>query len=182
MERIRTRRRRRKGRGKAKGGAFEREICKKLSLWITYNKVDDCLWRSSLSGGRATVAHRKGVVVRQDGDICAVAPEGHAITDLLFVECKHVKRLQLGEFLVKGTGLLDLFWTKCKEQAKRSNKIPVIIAKQNQWPILWVMKYPGHHLGGLEPIIIHCSGIAVWNFEDLLNTALFEDIKWPQSS
>lgn len=136
MERIRTRRRRRKGRGKAKGGAFERKIAKQLSLWITNGEKEDCLWRSSISGGRATVAHRKGKLVRQAGDLTAVSPEGHALTDRWYIECKNVKDIQLLKFLVKGFGLLARFWNKCQQEASRYNRDPVIIFKQNGWPVL----------------------------------------------
>lgn len=126
------------GRGKAKGSLFEREVCKRLSLWITHGEKEDCLWRSAMSGGRATVAHRKGKIVRQAGDICAVSPEGHAFTDKWYLECKHVKNLGLDQFLVKGTGPLAKFWAKCKDEAEIHNREPVIIAKQNGWPILWI--------------------------------------------
>ena len=37
-----------------KGGAWEREFSKYLSLWITEGERDDVFWRSSQSGGRAT--------------------------------------------------------------------------------------------------------------------------------
>ena len=36
----------RSGGGKQKGSAFEREICKKLSLWFTENERDDIFFRS----------------------------------------------------------------------------------------------------------------------------------------
>ena len=89
----------RPGMGKAKGSAFEREVCKKLSLWITDGKMDDCLWRSAISGGRATIAHRKGKVVRQGGDICAVSLEGHVLTNKWYIENKHVKKMEAPTWL-----------------------------------------------------------------------------------
>ena len=50
----------RKGGGKAKGSSFERLICKELSLWITGGEHQDVFWRSAMSGGRSTVAMKKG--------------------------------------------------------------------------------------------------------------------------
>lgn len=124
------------GRGKGKGASFEREVCKKLSLWITNGEREDCLWRSAISGGRATVAYSKGKEVRQAGDVCAVSPEGHALTDHWYIECKHVRKLGLDQFLIKGTGPLAKFWEKCRKEAARYKRAPVIIAKQNGWPAL----------------------------------------------
>ena len=157
----------RAGGGKAKGSAFEREVCKKLSLWITDGEMEDCLWRSAISGGRATVAHRKGKVVRQGGDICAVSPEGHKLTDHWYIECKHVKKLGLDQFLVKGTGLLAEFWKKCRDEAGRYGvKSPVIIAKQNGWPVLVISKRWA--FSGWTDSIIDTPLCSVWLFEDLL--------------
>ena len=156
------------GRGKAKGSAFEREICKALSLWVTHGEKDDCFWRSAISGGRATVARKKGKVVRQDGDITAVSPEGHSLTDRFFIECKHVKKLGLDQFLVKRTGLLAEFWKKAREQS--GTKWPIIIAKQNQWPILVISEVGG--LVGLTlppriPLISHRSA-EIWLLGSIL--------------
>lgn len=78
-----------KGSGKAKGGAFERLICKKLSLWWTHNKRDDVFYRTASSGGRATQRSKKGKHTHgQYGDIQAVDPIGQPLMDLCVIECK----------------------------------------------------------------------------------------------
>jgi hypothetical protein len=121
---------------KAKGSAFEREIAKQLSLWLTRGRREDVLWRSAMSGGRATVAHRKGKDVRQCGDLCAVGPEGHKFCDQFFIEIKHVKKLALDQFLIKGTGPLANFWKIVLREAKKHVRHPMLIARQNGWPII----------------------------------------------
>jgi hypothetical protein len=74
------------GRSKAKGSSFERDICKRLSLWVSDGEEQDCFWRSAMSGGRSTVANRRGVKLnRQAGDITSTSPEGHALTDKFFI-------------------------------------------------------------------------------------------------
>lgn len=156
----------RPGRGKAKGSAFEREVCRKLSLWVTHGEKDDCFWRSAISGGRATVAKRKGKIVRQDGDICAVAPEGHVLTNFWFIECKHVKKLDLEQFLVKGDGLLATFWRKALSQC--GQKIPVIIAKQNRWPTLVIAPKGQLEIGISRLPSIKTQRISIWYFESIL--------------
>lgn len=120
------------GGGKSKGSGFEREVCKKLSLWVTRGKKEDCFWRSAMSGGRATVAKRKDIHIRQAGDICSVSPEGHALTDLFFIECKFYKDLGFDSFILDGVGTLMSHWNKLNEQANKHNLEPMLIARQNR--------------------------------------------------
>jgi len=78
-----------KGAGKAKGGAFERLICRKLSLWWTNGKRDDVFARTASSGGRATQRSKKGKsTFGQYGDIQAADPIGQPLIDLCAIECK----------------------------------------------------------------------------------------------
>lgn len=144
----------RSGGGKNKGSAMERQICEKLSLWITNGVHKDSLWRSSMSGGRSTVIVRRGGTNRQAGDICAVAPEGHVLTDKYYLECKHVRDIHLDTFIISNRGPIAVWWkTACKE-AKQHKREPVLIAKQNRMPILVFTKpksmfnrYPVARLG-----------------------------------
>lgn len=131
----------RSGGGKNKGSAYERKVCEKLSLWITHGKAKDCLWRSAMSGGRATVHHAKGSKVRQVGDVVAVSPEGHAL-DAFFFECKHYKSLDIEAFLLTGKGRLAKFWSIITREAKKHERKPVLIARQNRTPDL-VLTMPG---------------------------------------
>lgn len=145
-----------KGGGKRKGSAFEREICVALSRWVTNGKRDDVFWRSAMSGGRATIHHRKGTSIRQSGDICAVAPEGHGLTSKWFIECKHLKHVGLGELMIKGTGPLREIWNKTREQAVRHRLDPMLIIKQNMWPVI-VISRP-NHLAHWTPCILSFHG------------------------
>lgn len=73
----------------AKGGAFEREISKKLSLWWSEGKRDDIFWRSSQSGGRATFRGKKGKdTFGSHGDIAALDPIGAPLIKLFCFELK----------------------------------------------------------------------------------------------
>lgn len=146
---------------KVKGGNFEREIAKALSLWITNGQREDVFWRSAMSGGRATIAQGK---VRQCGDLCAVADEGWAFSQRWFVELKHVKKLALDQFMVKGTGPLANFWRITLREAKKYQREPMIIARQNGWPILVITK-PGQLIQWTAPII---------HAEYLCDVSLFE--------
>jgi hypothetical protein len=127
-----------KGGGKGKGSAFERKVCAQLSLWVTNGKKKDVFWRSSMSGGRATIHVKRGDKNRQAGDIAAVAAEGYEFTDVFFVECKHVKSLALQGFFLSNIGPLAKFWKKVSKQARDHGKLPMIIAKQNMYPVVVV--------------------------------------------
>lgn len=126
----------RKGGGKQKGSAFERTICKELSLWISNGEQKDIFWRSAMSGGRSTVAMKKGdKLSAQAGDISSIHKLGHIFIDIFMVECKSYKTLNF-ESLVKGTGKLLEFWSKAKDEAARHDKLPILIGKQNNYPIV----------------------------------------------
>lgn len=131
----------RAGGGKNKGSGYEREVCKKLSLWISDGKASDLFWRSSISGGRATVAFRKGESLkRQSGDITATAPEGHALTSRYFIECKHVKSLEIESFLLRNKGTLASFWRVVLKEAEKYGLEPLIIARQNHCKDIIIFK------------------------------------------
>jgi len=133
MKRTHVRKTRRKGGvGKRKGSQFERDICVLLSKWVSHGKHDDLFWRSAMSGGRATVAKKKGVDIRQTGDICSVSPEGHVLTDLFFVECKFYRDLQIDSFILDNKGKLADFWHVAKCEANRHKRYPMLIAKENR--------------------------------------------------
>jgi hypothetical protein len=93
-----------------------------------------------MSGGRATVAHRKGVkLTTQGGDISAIDPLGAALTDRFCIEVKFYKDLDFQAFIV-GKGKLQKFWEQAERDAKRNGKEPMLIAKQNMYPTLVLVR------------------------------------------
>ena len=123
-----------------KGFEFERRTCRQLSLWITHGERSDVFWRTATSGARATMALRRGESVRQAGDICAVAPEGHALMDLWYLELKSYKNLEITSFVLRGRGLLSGFWrTTVAKAAAHGHPGPVLIAHQNLFPTILLM-------------------------------------------
>ena len=122
---------------KQKGADFERRVCKDLSLWVTHNKRDDCLWRSAMSGGRATVAKKKDVDLQHvSGDICAVHPDGYPLVAKFFIECKFYKDLRYAQLVSALGGSVVEFWKIACAQAADHKKWPMVILKQNQYPAL----------------------------------------------
>lgn len=124
-----------------KGQLFERKVCVQLSLWVSGGKQRDCFWRSAMSGGRATVAFKRGVRLdRQAGDICAISPEGHVLTDRYFLECKHRRNINFQQFVLTGKGQLARWWEKTVREAKRHDREPVLIIRGNFMPVLVITK------------------------------------------
>lgn len=139
----------RKGGGKQKGAAFEREVCKKLSLWVSGGKQEDVFWRSAVSGGRSTVAATKGKrLAAQAGDISCISPAGDYFHSLFFVECKHYANLGLDSLFI-GKGNLADFWKIAKQESEKYGKHPMLIAKQNRYPTILCLDW-----GGLNKVFI----------------------------
>ena len=163
------------GGGKQKGNQFERNTCRALSLWITGGKREDVLWRTSMSGGRATVARKRGKSVKQDGDISAIAAEGHIFSDNWFVECKFHKKLDIASLLITNTGDLIKYWHVACREASHHKKFPMLIFKSNRMPTMVVVA-----TGAIEqftrtpnfecPTIIKPKCFDIWHFETLLKT------------
>jgi hypothetical protein len=129
----------RAGGGKSKGAGFERVVCKLLSLWISKGKRKDCFWRSAMSGGRATLGKKRGEdLAHQAGDICAVHPMGHALTDSYFIECKRIRDAQWDRFLFGG-GILARFWKIAVKQAVDHDRWPMLIVQQNRGEALVIL-------------------------------------------
>ena len=115
------------GGGKAKGSSYEREIAKKLSLWLTAGKRNDCIWRTSNSGGQATVTKFD----TQCGDLHAVRPEAQKFFDTFSLELKNYKALDILTFQSKNF-ILKKWWVQASTDAKRANKIPLLIVRINR--------------------------------------------------
>lgn len=123
----------RSGGGKAKGSQFERDACVLLSQWISNKAQEDIFWRAAMSGGRATVAHKKSgkLLSSQVGDISCVHPAGSRFISAFAVECKFYAVLNY-EGLLTGKGKILQFWNEIKSQAKTHHKHPFMLARQNR--------------------------------------------------
>lgn len=92
----------------AKGGAWEREISDTLSEWWSGSDEESLFWRTSQSGGRATVRTRKGKKTRgQHGDITSTDPSSEPMTRLFTIEAKRGYAGQTINELVDRTGHLN---------------------------------------------------------------------------
>jgi hypothetical protein len=138
------------GAGKRKGGSFERDCCRELSIWISHGEREDVFWRSSMSGGRATVALKRDVRLQaQAGDISPITALGEYFLNHFFIECKSYKNLDVFSSIAKGAGRLQRFWHKAAEEAERYKKHPILVAHQNQMPTFCLIGDSSIHVFGL---------------------------------
>lgn len=73
----------------AKGGDFERDVSKFLSLWWTHNEREDIFWRTSASGARATTRAAGFKKTKYEhGDITFTDPIAKPMLDLMIIEAK----------------------------------------------------------------------------------------------
>lgn len=133
----------RKGGGHAKGSEFERYCCKRFSRWVSNGARDDLFWRTASSGGRATFQFRtKGELsVAQAGDMGSIAAAGHPLVERCVFEFKFYSDLQLDSAVFKGIGGLWGFWDRVCEDGILFNKAPVLIAKQNRYNALAIVRH-----------------------------------------
>lgn len=137
--------------GKQKGASFERTVCKQLSLWISNGLHEDLLWRSAMSGGRSTVAFAKGKrLAAQAGDISCIHPMGAVFASQFYCECKAYRDLNFAGLLTANGKLVE-FWLETCTQAKHYNKMALMIAKQNQRPVITCLPKVGLRRLRLSP-------------------------------
>lgn len=126
--------------GKRKGSNYEREISKKLSLWLSDGIDDDIFWRSQNSGGRHTIRYKKNKTLEgQSGDIASTRSGiSEDFLKVFSIEIKFYKDINLWGLITGNNGGLLDFWKQSYKQAKRVNKISILIAKENYKPTLFI--------------------------------------------
>lgn len=135
---------------KAKGGRGERLIAVELSKWLSSGQREDLLWRSSMSGGRATVARKKQKDLRtQAGDLSAIHPDGQPFINAFYPEIKFYKNLNYSGITTE-TGHLVNFWKSTVTEAAAYNRSPMLITKENNRPIIIFMQVRGLRRIGLS--------------------------------
>lgn len=131
-----------------KGNNFEREVCRRLSLWWTDGEDDDCFWRNKLR--RTNKAYNAQM---QEGDIIATKEIAIPFTERFTIECKsgysHRKKTNSKKpsttQMVKNVpwDLLDLvdgnrkdptilkFWYQAEDAGNLTGKTPILIFKRD---------------------------------------------------
>lgn len=169
----------------SKGSDFERELCKRLSLWWTGGEADDVFWRTSQSGGRATIRQRKGkATAGAYGDIAATDERGVPFLRFMVLELKRgYNRCVLHDLLDKPANASLQGYEKWIEQAKasqtqagsrfwaiihkRDRREPLIVVSYEMWNVLeWKMEIPPNktffHAGELDLVALPLASFLDW--------------------
>lgn len=130
MKRIKIKKR---AKGKGKGGQYERDVCKRLSLWVSKMRRQDCFWRSAMSGGRARIRFGSAQDMRaQCGDITATHQLGNLLCKVFVLECKFYADLDVDLLVWGHQGKISRFWNETLIDAKDFSRLPLMICRQNR--------------------------------------------------
>lgn len=111
------------------GNNYEREVAKKLSLWLTEGLSDDVCWRDLGSGNRATIRINKNKETIRQGDFVPVDLNYKWFFDLFNVDSKSYKAwnpIFINEKNMKSNSILNQWVKVCKDS---KNKLPFMICK-----------------------------------------------------
>lgn len=112
-----------------KGGEFEREISKKLTVWLTGQKKPYMFWRQDGSGSLATIHYENKHLT---GDICSLHPDSNFLTDIFSIECKtgYPKTSFWQHFKNINNDNIREFWKQCVNDAYHAKKEPMLIYRK----------------------------------------------------
>lgn len=110
-----------RGGGKAKGGSYERQFCKELSLWWT-GTDDDAFWRTAGSGARATMRGKTNrATAGHCGDVGATDERGLPLMKVVSIELKRGRnKYTVADLLDKKKTAAIQEWEKWIIQARTS--------------------------------------------------------------
>lgn len=173
-----------------KGAAFERDICQRLSMWVSNLTRQDVYWRSSMSGGRATIKSKgkaRAEFSAHSGDVAATHSMGHLLLELFVVDCKHYKTLDIHlPAFGRGRGVMIPQWEKLVAEADRDKKCPLMVAKQNRQPPMVFTDSVGLRLlsdGRVDPgdfaphCCLHRYDLWMFQFLEMITELEFDKIR-----
>lgn len=126
---------------KGKGSAFERQIARALSLWLTDDTDDKQLIRSVGSGGWVPRVTEHDEAWRHVGDLAPNGPHGEWFRRRFAVECKHYRAIDLWALWTRAArpGTIHGWWKKIVKEASDAGLEPMLIFRANQLPIMVAM-------------------------------------------
>jgi len=157
----------------AKGGQFERDTARELSLWWSDGKADDWFWRASQSGGRATQRAKKGMrTLNSAGDLCAQCSDGQKLLDLITFELKRgYPKVSIADVFEKKSGGFYDFIAQAEKSASLAGTPghAVIHKRDRKDAVIWLSPIYGSYtiISSLEAFL--CYENKAW-LEDLWKT------------
>lgn len=163
--------------GKRKGSSWERDVCKRLSIWLTGKEKPVVFWRSPSSGGLGTIKTAENVT----GDIISISDVSKWVCQKFSIECKngypsadlfkHFKKVKNDE--------IEQFWTQCIRDSQTENKYGILVfKKKGNQPIIGIEKSVYDQLIEMslnlnKYLVLHYDNdlppLVLMDFEDFLN-------------
>jgi hypothetical protein len=184
----------------SKGGSFEGEVCKKLSMWVSNGIDGDIFWRADASGGRFTTHRKNGKngILSQVGDITYRKDEGKTLIEMFCIEAKtgYAKKTTVKEGKrITNWCILDnldsrqetpqfiQFWKQVEKNAKETNKHPILIFRRLNknilisFPIDIFLKLKFNFLNNIITFIDnkHNINVVILKFDEFINSILYQD-------
>ncbi len=149
----------RAGGAKAKGNQMENRIAKELSSWLTQGEREDVLERSPASGAKFTMHGKRGRDFGNiAGDLIAVSAQGQVLIDKFVIEIKHRDETGINIsnliYQTANDGLVG-FWRKLLKECEQTSKLPMLIFRQNNRPIMIMLCQQGAELFNYKRVA-HC--------------------------
>ncbi len=134
------------GYGGKKGAAYERTIAVMFSLWISEGTREDLLWRTAMSGGRATVKRSRGKKAEaQAGDLGSIDPMADWFTSTFLMELKRYHSFEWHRDVAEPTSAtsqkatkrpLEIFLHTMEEAKLAGRYAPMVILRGDRCPDL----------------------------------------------
>lgn len=171
---VRKKKARRAGRGKRKGSAFERQVARMLSLWLTDGNDSVQLIRSVLSGGwgKRRVAG-EDTAWRQVGDLASNGEAGERFRAKFAVECKKGYGVDFHDVWTRAPSLATLhgWWAKISEEARDANLTPLLVFRGDNKPLMAALPTSCvEKCGTARYMILPWLDMIVFPLDDLLAT------------
>lgn len=118
----------------SKGGDWEREFSKYLTVWLTGSPKPYHFWRAPSSGSMLTLGNTDDM----SGDIVYIKPEGKFLLDVFSIELKNGYPQSNFHKFIKGAKKDEItaFWNQCCRDAFKANKDPMLVYKKKGCPAL----------------------------------------------
>jgi hypothetical protein len=155
---------------KTLGNNYEREVAKKLSLWITNNEREDVIWREASSGARATYRKKQGKETIQDGDFIATDLSFDWFTKFFFIDSKCYKEfnpLMINPSNQKSNGIFNQ-WIKVFNNCPKT-KVPLMICHIRNRKTPQFIIFPNHfYFEYVHPHMIYRFGEQLQKYDCVL--------------
>ena len=148
----------------SKGGDFEREICRFLTVWCGGDPKKPYFWRQPASGGMFT----RNADDNMSGDIRSIRPEGDFLTKYISLELKNGYPKASFDYHLKcnkSDGIRE-HWQQCVDDAGGSNKMPLLIYRKK----------------GIKPIFVGISTPLYKEFKKYLSLCRMIHLTYPDTN